>query len=412
MEYAGKVLIFVQNLPVPFDRRVWLESLALTERGYKVSVICPTGKHGRFNKFAEEIDGIHIYRYPAPIEAHGILGYIGEFSYCFFMAFLLSLWVWFRHGIDIVHACNPPETYFVIGAFYKLFNKKFVFDHHDLSPEMYLAKGGRENGILYRILLFLEKRTFKTADTVITTNQSHKQIAIERGGLAADNVTIVRSGPDFDRLQLLEPETELKDGHPYLVCYLGEMCSQDGVDLLLYVADKVRNQFDRKDIKFVLMGGGPELDYLRSLKSELGLDGIVELTGRVSDEDLCRYLSTADLCVDPDPYTEWSDKSTMNKIAEYMAFGKAIVAFELTENHYTAGDAALFVEPNDTDKMAEAIIELINDDKARQRMGTYGMTRVKEHLAWEYSIPMLYSAYDKVTKPSSPRTVVYPQTNP
>ena len=256
----------------------------------------------------------------------------------------------------------------------------------------------------------MERLTFKTADTVITTNQSHKQIAVERGGVAPTNVTIVRSGPDFERLKVLAPETELKDGKSFLVCYLGEMCSQDGVDLLLVVAEKMRNQLYRDDVKFVFMGGGPELAHIRSLKSEMGLDGIVELTGRVSDHDLCRYLSTADICVDPDPYTDWSDKSTMNKIAEYMAFGKAVVAFDLTENHFTAGDAALFVEPNDTDKMAQAIVELLEDTDRRQKMGALGTERVKNQLAWEYSVPHLYAAYEKVTKPSARRSTTFPQT--
>ncbi len=400
MEFVGKVLIIVQNLPVPLDRRVWLESMALRDAGYQVSIIAPTGKKGKYQAKYEYIDNIHVYRYPAPPEAQRVWGYVIEFGYCWIMTALLSLWIALRHGFDILHACNPPETYFVLGFFYQLFGKKFIFDHHDLSPEMYLAKEGKPAGLLYKILLLLEKLTFGVADVVITTNQSHRRIAMHRGNVPEENIFIVRSGPDFQRLQLLSPEPALKDGFPYLICYLGEMCTQDGVDYLLKAAKALIVNHNRHDIKFVLMGGGPDFNRLVQMKSEMGLDGYVDFTGRVSDQDLCRYLSTADICIDPDPYTEWSNQSTMNKIMEYMAFAKPVVAFDLRENRYSAQEAALYATPNNIDEMVALTIQLIDNETLRQEMGTVGFSRARTFLNWENSVPHLLEAYTKVTEPS------------
>lgn len=407
---AGRVLIIVQNLPVPFDRRVWLESKTLAEAGYTVSVICPTGKQGKFQARHETLDNIHIYRYPAPLEAEGVLGYVYEFAYCWLMTALLSIRVFAERGFDVIHACNPPETYFLLAWFYKLLGVQFIFDHHDLSPEMYAAKGGREQGLLYGGLLWLERLTFRTADVVITTNRSHAQIAMERGDVDADRIFIVRSGPDFERLRRLEPEPALKQGFPYLVCYLGEMCIQDGVDHLLLAAQVLHNELGRRDVKFVLMGGGPDLDRLRELNREWGLEGYVSFTGRVSDHDLCRYLSTADVCVDPDPHTSWSDKSTMNKIMEYMAFAKPIVAFDLRENRYSAQDAAVYATPNDVNEMAAMIAALLDNEKLAAQMGQAGLERVQSQLAWDYSKPPLLAAYARALSTVRTRRRSYMKT--
>lgn len=389
----GKILIIVQNLPVPFDRRVWLEATTLKQAGYGVSVICPKGKHGKFQESYEVLENVHIHRYPAPPEAKGILGYLVEFSYCWLMTALLSLRVWVKQGFDVIHACNPPETYFLLALFYRLFGKRFVFDHHDLSPEMYVAKGGKKGSVPYRLLLLLEKLTFKTADIVLTTNQSHRRIAIERGGVSPERIFIVRSGPDLERLKILPAEPELKQGRKYLGCYLGEMCPQDGVDLLLHAIKYLVDEIGRRDTTFVLIGGGPALKDLRELANKLGLDQWVTFTGRVSDHDLCRYLSTADVCFDPDPYTEWADQSTMNKIMEYMAFGKPIVAFDLKEGRFSAQDAAVYAQPNDEREFARLIDELLDDEHRRMRMGKFGRHRVENALSWEYSAPILLQAY-------------------
>jgi glycosyltransferase involved in cell wall biosynthesis len=397
MASVGKVLIIVQNLPLPFDRRVWLEAKTLKEAGYEVAIISPKGKHGKFQENYIELEAIHLYRYPAPPEANGLLGYVIEFVYCWFMTAVLSLKVLQQHGFNIIHACNPPETFFLLAWFYKLFGKKFIFDHHDLSPEMYVAKGGKKGGLLYRGLVFLERLTFKTANVVITTNQSHKVVAQRRGGVGAENIFIVRTGPDFERLQVLKPEPALKDGFSYLACYLGEMCEQDGVEYILDVAHTLHNKLNRHDIKFVMMGGGPALDKLKQKNISMGLESFVEFLGRVTDHDLCRYLSTADICLDPDPYTEWADQSTMNKIMEYMTFAKPTVAFDLTENRYSAQEAAVYVKPNDTQEFATMINQLLNDEETRLQMGTFGQERVRRELAWDYSKPALLAAYAKVT---------------
>jgi glycosyltransferase involved in cell wall biosynthesis len=395
MEFKDKVLIIVQNLPVPFDRRVWLEATSLDLAGYQVSVICPKGKKGKYQAGHEILENVHIYRYPPAPEARGTISYLFEFVYCWLMTSLLSFRVWRSRGFDILHACNPPETFFLLGLFYKLFGKRFIFDHHDLSPEMYLAKGGKRQGFLYNGLLWLERQTFKTADVIITTNQSHKKIAMSRGGVPEDRIFIVRSGPDLLRLQVLDPEESLKGGFSYLACYLGEMCPQDGIDYLLRAIQVIIRDMEREDVKFVLMGGGPALDELQQLNSELGLDSRVVFTGRVSDDDLCRYLSTADICLDPDPYTEWADQSTMNKIMEYMAFGKPIVAFDLKEHRFSAQNAAVYAPPNDINIFANLILELLDQPQKRLEMGEFGLQRVKTELAWSYSEPFLLAAYQK-----------------
>mgnify|MGYP006289108979 FL=1 len=395
MASAGKVLIIVQNLPVPFDRRVWREARALTDAGYQVSIISPKGKHGKYQENFQELENIQIYRYPAPFEAKNTAGYIMEFAYCWLATAVLSLRVLINQGFDVIQACNPPETYFLLGFFYKLFGKGFIFDHHDLSPEMYLAKGGEKGGLLYHGLLWLEKLTFNTAEVVITTNQSHKQIAVERGNFPEEDIFIVRNGPSSERLQRLPPEPAIKDGYTYLVCYLGEMCVQDGVDYLLKSIQHLVFDMRREDTKFILMGGGPELEELKRMSKSLGLEGFVEFTGRVSDHDLCRFLSTADVCVDPDPYTEWSNQSTMNKIMEYMAFGKPIVAFDLKEHRFSAQKAALYTPANDIKAFAENIDQLLDHETRREEMGAYALERVHQVLAWEFSVPKLLEAYDK-----------------
>lgn len=391
-----RVLIVVQNLPVPLDRRVWLEATTLTRSGYLVTVICPKGRGGKYGASRETIEGVEIFRYAAPPEAEGVAGYVFEFAYCWLMTAALSVRAALARGFDVVHACNPPETYFALALVYRLFGKKFLFDHHDLSPEMYLAKGGRRGGLLHRALLLLERLTFRTADVVIATNESHREIAIRRGGVDPERVFVVRSGPDLDRLRQVPPEPLLRDGCRYLVCYLGEMCPQDGVDLLLEAARVFVAEMGRRDTKFVIIGGGPALDGLRRMKTSMGLDDRVEFTGRISDHDLCRYLSVADVCVDPDPYTEWSDQSTMNKIVEYMAFGRPIVAFNLKENRFSARDAAVYAAPNDVREFASLIAMLLDDEVRRNEMGGTGRQRVVAELSWEHSRPCLLAAYGRI----------------
>ncbi len=392
-----KILIIVENLPVPFDRRVWLEATTLKKYGATVSVISPKGK----KKYREKeivIDGINIFRYRAYEATGGIIPFFIEFLYCFFMTFILTWKVFFKVGFDAIHACNPPETFFVIGLFFKIFGKKFLFDHHDLSPEMYLAKYDKkpsEGGILYKLLLLFEKLTFKTADVVITTNNSHKEVAIKRGGVDEGKIFVVRSGPDTNRFKIYEPIEELKRGKKFMVCYLGEMCKQDGVDYLIDAVKIIEEKDKRDDIFFVMIGGGPEQPAMVQYAKEKGIKNIY-FTGRISDDELSKYLSTCDVCVDPDPKNLWSDKSTMNKIMEYMYFKKPIVAFDLKENSFSAKDAALYAKNNSIDEMARLILKLIDDRKLREKMGKYGRERFEKYLSWEHSIPNLIAAYKRL----------------
>lgn len=390
-----RVLIIVQNLPVPFDRRVWLEATSLTAAGYAVSVICPKAKG--YNESFERLEGVDIYRYGLPIDAQGALGFVMEFAWCFLRTFMKSVRIAVAgRGFDVIHACNPPETFWLLGWFWRLFGKRFLFDHHDLSPEMYAAKFQRASGPMYRGLLFLERMTFWTADVVITTNESHKKIAQQRGGLAADDVYIVRSGPDLDRFKVYEPDPSWKRGKAQLLVYLGEMCKQDGVDHLVRAVAALRDDFGHDDFHAVFVGGGPEQPLIKAYAAEVGVAELCTFTGRVSDEDLCRILSSADVAVDPDPKNDWSDKSTMNKIMEYMFFGLPIVAYELTEHRVSAEDAAVYAEPNSERALAEAVSALLRAPEQRRRMSAYGTNRVREKLVWQHSVPPLLAAYDTI----------------
>ncbi len=394
-----RVLIIVQNLPVPFDRRVWLEATSLTEAGYAVSVICPKAKG--YTAAFETLEGVDIHRYDLPIDAQGAAGFVVEFAWCFLCSFMKSIRVALAgRGFDVIHACNPPETYWLLAWFWRLFGKRFLFDHHDLSPEMYVAKFGRDGGLMYKGLLFLERMTFRSADVVITTNESHKRIAQTRGGLAPEAVFVVRSGPDVARFRIFDPDPAWKRGKPFLLVYLGEMCKQDGVDHLVRAVRILREDLQRHDLHAVFVGGGPEQPMIRAYADEQGVGDICTFTGRVSDDDLCRILSSADVAVDPDPKTTWSDQSTMNKIMEYMFFGLPIVCYDLTEHKVSARDAALYAAANSERALADGISALLDDPDQRALMARYGAERVREKLAWQHSVPPLLAAYDAIFAPA------------
>jgi glycosyltransferase involved in cell wall biosynthesis len=386
-----RVLIIVENLPCPFDRRVWQEARTLQAAGYVVSIICPKGKG--YEKSVEELDGIAIYRHPQPFEASGALGYLAEYSWALLAEFALSLRILVARGFDVVHACNPPDTLFLIGAFYKLFGKKFLFDHHDINPELYEAKFQRRD-FFYRLMLLLERLTFKTADVSVATNESYRQIAISRGGLKPNQVFVVRSGPDLSRLKITPPEPKLKNGRRYLVGYVGVMGRQEGIDGLLQAVNHIVYELKRTDVQFGLVGGGTELAAMRALAKQLGVDDYITFTGRVPDDQLLAMLNTADVCVNPDVANEMNDKSTMNKIMEYMALGKPIVQYDLTEGRVSAQDASLYAARNDPKDLARKIVELLDNEPMRLRMGQIGLERVKTTLAWEHEAPRLLAAYD------------------
>jgi glycosyltransferase involved in cell wall biosynthesis len=386
-----RILILVENLPSPFDRRVWQEATALRDAGYGVSIICPSGK-GYEEKF-EEIDGIAIYRYDLPFEADGALGYLLEYSTALFRTFVLSWKVLFTRGFDAIHACNPPDLFFLIGGFFKLLGKKFVFDHHDINPELYEAKFGRRD-FFWKLMVALERWTFLTADASIATNESYRRIAIERGGMDPERVFVVRSGPSLERLRILPPDPALRKGRRHLVGYVGVMGKQEGIDLLLRAVRAVVRDHGREDIHFGLVGGGTSLAELKALAAELGVEDYVTFTGRVPDAELLAMLNTADVCVNPDIANEMNDKSTMNKIMEYMALGKPIVQFDLTEGRFSAQQASAYAKRNDPDDLAAKIVELIDDPVRREEMGAYGRRRVENELEWRFEVPKLLKAYE------------------
>lgn len=392
--YPRRVLILVENLPSPFDRRVWQEATTLHDNGYVVSIICPTGKG--YEKEYEIIDGIHIYRYRLPFEAEGAKGYLLEYSLALFHTFRLAWVVYFRHGFDVIHACNPPDLLFLIGGFFKLLmNKKFIFDHHDINPELYEAKFGRRD-FFYRLLVLFERWTFKIADISIATNESYKRIAIERGGMDPKKVFVVRSGPKLDRLRIIPPKDELKCGRKYLIGYVGVMGAQEGIDLLLQAASYLIKDLERTDVHFGLVGGGTSLEEMKQMAIDLGIIDFVTFTGRVPDQELLEMLNTADICVNPDVANEMNDKSTMNKIMEYMALGKPIVQFDLTEGRVSAQESSLYAKKNDPVDMALKIVQLLDDHELRKRMGEFGRDRVECELEWQYEAPKLLAAYDVI----------------
>ena len=388
---SRRVLILVENLPSPFDRRVWQEACALRDAGYTVSIICPTGR-GCEEKFAA-IDGIHIWRYDLPTEADGAIGYAIEYSAALFWTFLLSLKVLWTRGFDVIHACNPPDLFFLIGGFYKLFGKKFLFDHHDANPELYVAKFGRKD-FFYKMMLAVERLTFRTADVSIATNQSYRRIAIERGGMPPDKVYVVRSGPSLERLKINAPVESLKRGRKFLVGYVGVMGRQEGIDYLLQAARHIVYDLKRTDVHFGLVGGGTSLEEMKALARELGVAEYVTFTGRVPDAELLAMLNTADVCVNPDIATEMNDISTMNKIMEYMALGKPIVQFDLAEGRYSAQSASLYARRNDAVDLGDRIVELLDDPARRREMGEFGRRRVVDELEWRHEVPKLLAAYD------------------
>ncbi len=386
-----RVLIIVENLPCPFDRRVWQEARTLRAAGYGVSIICPKGKG--YEKSYEQIEGIAVYRHPQPFEASGPLGYLAEYTWALLAEFVLSVRVLIEQGFDAIHACNPPDTLFLIGGFYKIFGKKFLFDHHDINPELYEAKFQRRD-FFYRLMLTLERLTFRTADVSVATNESYRRIAIERGGLPPSKVFVVRSGPDLTRLKILPPVPALRKGRRYLVGYVGVMGRQEGIDGLLEAVRYIVYELGRTDIHFGLVGGGTELAAMQALARELGVEAYVTFTGRVPDRELLAMLNTADVCVNPDIANEMNDKSTMNKIMEYMALGKPVVQYDLVEGRVSAQGASLYAERNDPRDLARKLVQLLDDEPLRRRMGEIGLERVKTTLAWEHEVPRLLAAYE------------------
>ena len=399
-----RVLIVVENLPVPFDRRVWLEATTLARHGDRVSVVCPRMKG--FRRGHEVLEDVEIFRYPLPFEASGPLGFAAEFAWCFAATTVLSLWVaLFGRGFDVLHACNPPDTFWLLGRFWKLWGRRFIYDHHDLSAEMYAAKFDRTGGALHRALLWLERQSFRAADVVVTTNGSHKAVAVARGGRDPGDVVVVRSGPDLNRFRTYPPDPAWRNGKPHLLVYLGEICRQDGVDHLVRAARLLREELGRTDFHVLFVGGGPHQPAVKAYAAEQGIGDYASFTGRVSDDDLCRILSSATLGIDPGPKNAWSDRSTMNKVVEYMFFGLPVVAYDLHETRVSAASAGAYARANEERDLARTVVALLDDPARRAAMGESGRRRVRDVLAWDHSVAPLLAAYDRAMQPArSPPT--------
>ena len=390
-----RVLIVVENLPVPLDRRVWLEATTLVEAGYEVSVICPNSRG--WTALYEEREGVHIYRHPAPPEAHsGALAYAREY--------LGSMWHWFRlarrvwrerGGFDVIQGCNPPDLVFVLALWYRLWGVRYLFDHHDVCPELFEAKFGKR-GLLYRIMLVWERMTFATASVSIATNGSFKEIAVRRGRMDPGDVFVVRSAPRIEAFRPGPGDPALRQGAGTVLGYVGVIGQQEGMDLLVAAVDRLVNDLGHRDLHVLIVGFGSHLGAVKADVAARGLEGYVTFTGALYGDDLVRALNSIDIGLAPDPKNPMNDISTMNKVMEYMALEKPMVQFDLTEGRVSAGDAALYAPANDAEAFADRIALLIEDAGLRRTLGQRGRQRVLETLAWNHSAENLLAAYDRI----------------
>ena len=387
-----RVLILVQNLPVPFDRRVWQEARALESAGHEVHIVCPRTKGWPHRR--ELINGINIYRYSPGLEAQTIPGYLLEYTIAIFAQLRLALEIRLRRHIDIVHVCNPPDLLFLAALPLVLSGARLIYDHHDASPELMIAKGQPKTGLVVRIARLFERLTYYFSSVSIETNDSFREIALTRGGMLPDNVFVVRNAPPIDRFAAAQPDDAWRRGRKHLVGYLGMMGSQDGLDYLLSAAHIIVNEWRRDDIQFVLIGSGPELARLQARAHSLAMSDQIEFTGLITDDEkLGTVLATTDVCVCPDEANRMNDISTMTKIMEYMAVGKPLVQFDLHEGRVSAGEASLYAERNSVSSLAEGIVRLVDDAELRARMGEHGRRRLETLLSWEHQVPKLLAAY-------------------
>ncbi len=409
---APRVLIIVQNLPVPLDRRVWLECRALRAAGYEVSVICPKGPD---DPAREVIDGVAIYKYrPAP-EAQHLLGFVVEFVYSWLRTAALSLVVRRERGFDVIQACNPPDTYWLLARLWRPWGVRFVFDHHDLNPELFRSRFGQPTTTAKRVQLqgleWLERQTFAAAHRVISTNESYKRVAVERGGLDPALVTVVRSGPDTSVMRPVVPEHDHTGGR-HLLVYLGIMGPQDDVHIALEVMDELVHRRGRTDVRAALLGFGDCLEELRSTCTSLGLDDVVEFTGRVGPGPIADYLSSASVGLGPDRKTPLNDLSTMNKTMEYMAFAVPAVSFDLVETQISGGQTGLYVPSGDVRAFADAVERLLDDTALRVEMSLAARERAVELMDWRPQAIAYVGVFDGLFGRSTDPESVVPRPAP
>lgn len=386
-----RVLMLLENNPYPSDLRVRQEANSLVSNGFQVTVIAPGT---RSQSYYENIHGVHVYRYPGPPAGDGCLSYLIEYSWALSFSFFLTFWVFFRRGFDVIHAHNPPDLFVLIAMCFRIFGKKFIFDHHDLSPEMYYARFNNQgNRIVFKTLQFFEILSCRMAHQIIATNESYKKIEIERAGVPADRVSIVRNGPDISKMKPVEPDPNVRAKASIILGYLGVIGQQDGVDYLIRSLDYIVKELGITDIHAIIMGSGSAVPGLKRLTAKLELEHYISFTGSIPYNDLPRYVSACDICVDPDPYNPYNDRSTMVKMMDYMAMAKPIVAFDLTEHRASAGPAALYSIRNDIHDLAKTIVELIKDPQLQNKMGEIGRQRMIEQFAWHHQENQLLKAY-------------------
>lgn len=390
-----RVLILVENLPVPFDRRVWQEACALRDAGHEVTVICPQMRG--HTQAEEKLEGIQIYRHWISGEAKSLTGFISEYTSALWGEFWCAVKAWKRGGFDVIHLCNPPDLLFLVALPFKLLcGVKVIFDVHDLWPEMFEAKFGRR-GLMYWAVRFVERCTLALADVVIATNQSVLRAVKQRGKLRDDRAFVVRTAPNRMNTAV-EPDAALRAGKTHLVGYIGVMGNADGVEYLVRAAAHIVQKRKRGDVQFLLMGSGPEHAGLLALRDQLGLQDHISMPGRVSDEFLCRALRSIDLGVACDPINAYNDHCTMNKVLEYMAFAKPMVMFGTVEGRYSAGDSAVYVMENSAEQLGDAILALLDDEPRRRQLGAAGHARLTCELNWGRSVEQLCGAYAKACR--------------
>jgi glycosyltransferase involved in cell wall biosynthesis len=384
-------LVLVENLSVPTDRRVWMECRSLRGAGWDVVVVCPKGTER--DRDAHELrEGVEIHRFDLRPGASGPVGYLREYGSALRAIRTLVRRLARERRFDVVQACNPPDGLLLAALPLRRRGAAFVFDHHDLVPELYLTRFGGRKTPLYRATLLAERVSYALADIVLTPNESYRRVAIERGRKPAERVFVVRNAPDLERFRPGEPDPQLKRGRAHLLAYVGVMGPQDGGDVAVRALHLLRRR--RDDWRAVFAGDGDALPDLRRLTSELGLDDAVEFSGWAGDAEITRLLSTADLCLSPEPATPLNVASTMIKVAEYMAMERPVVAFDLPETRYTAAGAAAYAPAGDEDAFAGRIDELLDDPERRAAMGKSGRARLRDGLSWPYSEQALLAAYD------------------
>ena len=389
-----RVVIVVENLPVPLDRRVWLEATTLVGAGYEVSIISPMGRG--WSKPYEVIDGVHIWRHPEPPEAHsGAIAYAREWGQAVWHWFRLARMIWRARGFDVIQGCNPPDLIFLLALLYRPWGVRYLFDHHDVCPELFEAKFGKR-GLLYHIMRLWERMTFATASVSIATNESFRQIAIQRGRMKAEDVFTVRSAPRVETFLPGPGDTTVRKGAKTVLGYVGVIGQQEGMDLLVAAIDHLIRHLGHADLHVVIVGFGPTLAEVQADVAARGLQAHFTFTGALYGDAMLAVLNAIDIGVSPDPKNPMNDISTMNKVMEYMTLEKPLVQFDLIEGRASAGEAALYAAANDPQDFATKIAWLIDHPAEGVRMGKLGRARVLERLSWNHSAPALLAAYDRI----------------